>query len=592
MEYTGMKKKLPIGIDDFCKIREEGFYYVDKTAMICDLLNAWGEVNLFTRPRRFGKSLNMSMLKTFLEIGCDKSLFDGLAISREKALCDDYMGKFPVISISLKSVSGENYDAALSQLCNVMGNEASRFAFLTESDRLSENEKNRYRQLTASDPAGETVYSMSEDALKSSLQTLSMLLRKHYGKKVVILIDEYDVPLAQANEQGYYKKMADLIRSMFDQALKTNDNLYFAVLTGCLRIAKESIFTGLNNLTVFSISTVRFDEYFGFTDGEVREILSYYGFEDKYDVIKKWYDGYRFGNMDVYCPWDMISYCFELTGNPGARPRDYWSNTSGNAAVRHLIEKAGNEQTKSEIEALVAGETIEKEIYEDLTYNNLYDTIDNLWSVLFATGYLTRCGASDEDPASQYRMTDEDTNICQLAIPNREIRRIFTRQITAYFNSMVRKNSQRFEAFCEALKTGDAENTQKLLTSYLYDSIAVRDSSTQKDKKEILYHGLMIGILANIDGWKAKTNADSGDGYCDVRVEIEREDIGMIIEFKYADNARLTTGCEDAMAQIERMDYTRELKRMGYRTIYKYGIACFKKKCKVVCEKEDYVPEE
>ncbi|MCD8104230.1 MAG: ATP-binding protein [Lachnospiraceae bacterium] len=592
MEKTNMKKKLPIGIEDFCKLREEGFYYVDKTAMICDLLNAWGEVNLFTRPRRFGKSLNMSMLKTFLEIGCDKFLFDGLAISREKSLCDDYMGKFPVISISLKSVSGEDYDAACSQMCKVMGDEASRFAFLTESDRLLENEKNRYRQLTASNPAGETVYSMSEDVLKSSLQTLSMLLRKHYGKKVVILIDEYDVPLAKANERGYYKKMVNLIRSMFDQALKSNENLYFAVLTGCLRVAKESIFTGLNNPQIFSISTAGFGEYFGFTDTEVRSMLDYYGLADKYVMIKEWYDGYRFGEADVYCPWDVISYCAELRMNSHAMPRDYWSNTSGNDAVRHLIEKAGNEQTKSEIETLVAGETIEKGICEDLTYNHLYDTIDNLWSVLFATGYLTRSGAFDEAPVSQCGTAEENTDIYRLVIPNKEIRRIFTRQITAYFNNMVRKNSRRFEAFCEALKTGDAANTQKLLTSYLYDSITVRDSSTQKDKKEILYHGLMIGILANIDGWKAKTNADSGDGYCDVKVEIEREDIGMIIEFKYADHARLVAGCEDAMAQIERMDYTRELKRMGYHTIYKYGIACFKKKCRVVCEKEEYMPEE
>ncbi|MCD8104763.1 MAG: ATP-binding protein [Lachnospiraceae bacterium] len=575
-----MKKKLPIGIENFSEIRTEDFYYVDKTAMIRDLLYAWGKVNLFTRPRRFGKSLNMSMLKTFFEIGCDSSLFEGLEISRETQLCEKYMGQFPVISISLKSVDGWNYEAALSQMRRVIGQEALRFQFLLDSDRLADEEKVMYRKLVLADPEHPDYFNIPEDILIGSLSVLSDLLCKHYGKKVMVLIDEYDVPLAKANERKYYAQMVELIRSMFHQVLKSNDSLYFAVLTGCLRVAKESIFTGLNNPQVFSISTAGFDEYFGFTDAEVREMLEYYDFTDKYEMVKEWYDGYRFGEENVYCPWDVISYCAELRMNSRVMPRDYWSNTSGNDAVCRLIEKAGNEQTKSEIEALVAGETIEKEIYEDLTYNQLYDTIDNLWSVLFATGYLTRCGEVDED------------GVCQLVIPNKEIRRIFTRQITAYFNNMVRKNSQRFEAFCEALKNGDAAKTQKLLTSYLYDSITVRDSSTQKDKKEILYHGLMIGILANIDGWRAKTNADSGDGYCDVKVEIEKEDIGMIIEFKYADNARLTAGCEDAMAQIERMDYTRELKRKGYRTIYKYGIACFKKKCKVVCEREEYDPED
>jgi len=579
MVDNGMKKKLPIGIEDFVEIRTEDFYYVDKTAMIRDLLNAWGKVNLFTRPRRFGKSLNMSMLKAFLEIGCDSTLFEGLEISKETQLCEKYMGKFPVISISLKSVDGADYENARSDLCSEIGREALRFNFLLESGRLTETEKGMYKKLVNVDPEHPDYFKMSDDVIKGSLSVLSSLLQKHFGKKVIILIDEYDVPLAKASEGNYYPQMVKLIRGMFDKALKSNESLYFAVLTGCLRVAKESIFTGLNNPNILSITTVRFDEYYGFTDGEVRGVLHYYGLDNKYDAVKEWYDGYRFGNMDVYCPWDVISYCYELTGNPDARPKDYWSNTSGNDAVRQLIEKSGNEQTKSEIEALVAGETIAKEIHEDLTYNQIYDTIDNIWSVLFATGYLTQRGTADED-------------IYQLAIPNREIRKIFTRQITAYFNNMVRTNSKRFEEFCEALKTGDAEKTEKLLTSYLYDSITVRDSTVQKDKKEILYHGLMIGILANVDNWKAKTNADSGDGYCDVKVEIAKESIGMIIEFKYADNARLTEGCKDAIAQIERMDYTRELKLQGYHTIYKYGIACFKKKCKVVCEKDNYVLDE
>ncbi|MCD7764872.1 MAG: ATP-binding protein [Lachnospiraceae bacterium] len=572
-------KKLPVGIENFEEIRTEGFYYVDKTAMIRDLLSAWGKVNLFTRPRRFGKSLNMSMLKAFFEIGCDTSVFDGLEISSEKALCKEYMGKFPVISLSLKSVDGDDFASARTFLSTLIGDEAMRFRFLLDSDVLSEEEKEIYKQLITIDTTGKNVYAMSDPALVGSLKTLSSLLCRHYGKKVIILIDEYDVPLAKAHEKNYYEQMITLIRNMFNQALKTNDSLYFAVLTGCLRAAKESIFTGLNNLNVLSVTTVHFDEYFGFTDDEVKTMLEYYGLIKNYDTVKAWYDGYLFGDVNVYCPWDVISYCYELTWNPAAMPRDYWSNTSGNDVVRRLIEKSGNEQTKSEIEALVAGEAIKKEIHEDLTYNRLYDSIENIWSVLFATGYLTRRG------------TAEEAGIYQLVIPNREIGRIFTRQITAYFNDMVRKNSRRLEEFRDALKTGDAAGTQKLLTSYLYDSITVRDSGVQKDKKEILYHGLMIGILANIDGWKSKTNADSGDGYCDVRVEIEKEDIGIIIEFKYAENAQFTAGCDDAMTQIERMDYTQELKRKGYRTIYKYGIACFKKKCRVVCEKEEYTPE-
>lgn len=582
MKDYNMKKKLPVGIEDFVEIRTEDFYYVDKTAMIRDLLYAWGKVNLFTRPRRFGKSLNMSMLKAFLEIGCDSSLFDGLEISKEVALCEKYMGKFPIISISLKSVEGADYESARSYMCSEIGREALRFNFLLESEHLLDIEKGIYRKLVNADPIHPDFFTMSDDVLKGSLSVLSSLLRKHYGKKVIILIDEYDVPLAKANEEKYYTQMVKLIRGIFDKALKSNEDLYFAVLTGCLRVAKESIFTGLNNPNILSITNVRFDEYFGFTDEEVKGILNYYKLDDKYKDIKEWYDGYRFGNMDVYCPWDVISYCYELTANPSARPKDYWSNTSGNDAVRHLIEKAGNEQTKSEIEALVAGETVEKEIHEDLTYNQLYDTINNIWSVLFATGYLTQRGM----------LENEDADIYQLAIPNREIRRIFTRQITSYFNNIVIENSKRFEDFCDAMKSGDAEKTEKLLTSYLYDSITVRDSSVQKDKKEILYHGLMIGILANVDGWKAKTNADTGDGYSDVMVKIPREDIGIIVEFKYAENAQFTAGCKEAMDQIERMDYTRELKNEGYHTIYKYGIACFKKKCKVVCKKEGYVLEE
>ena len=410
------KRKLPVGIESFEKIRREGFYYVDKTTMIRELLSKWGEVNLFTRPRRFGKSLNMSMLKSFLELGCDSSLFDGLEISRETELCEKYMGQFPVISISLKGVGASDFKTARALLCSVIGNEALRFLFLLDSSRLSEQEKEMYRKLIHVSPDGPDNFEFSDDVLMRSLRTLSGLLQKHFEKKAIILIDEYDVPLAKANEEGYYEQMTMLIRNLFEQALKTNESLYFAVLTGCLRVAKESIFTGLNNPKILSITTVRFDEYFGFTDREVREMLKYYDLEEKYDTVRDWYDGYHFGNVDVYCPWDVISYIDDLSDDKDIQPRDYWSNTSSNDVVRHFIEKVGRGLTRSELEMLVAGESVTKEIHEELTYNRLYDSVDNIWSVLFMTGYLTQRGKPDG-------------NRIQLSIPNREIRKIFTGQI-------------------------------------------------------------------------------------------------------------------------------------------------------------------
>lgn len=414
------KKKLPIGIENFEKIRREDFYYVDKTAMIRDLLYKWGEVNLFTRPRRFGKSLNMSMLKSFFEIGCDKSLFETLEIAKEKDLCQKYMGNFPVISISLKSINANNYVSARAMICAAIGSEAMRFQFILESDLLTDKEKNLYHQLTTIDQTNQEVFTMSDSVLTGSLKTLSNLLEKFYDRKTIILIDEYDVPLAKAYENGYYKPMAMLIRNIFDQAFKTNDSLYFAVLTGCLRVAKESIFTGLNNLKTFSVTTVRFDEYFGFTDEEVKEMLEYYELDNRYIEIKNWYNGYHFGNAEVYCPWDVISYCDELMDDPSMEPKDYWSNTSNNDVIRHFIKKLDNGLTKSELEALLAGETVVREIYEDLTYNRLYDTIDHLWSVLLTTGYLTQRGKMDR-------------NKYYLSIPNMEIRSIFTEQIMALF---------------------------------------------------------------------------------------------------------------------------------------------------------------
>lgn len=437
-----VKKKLPVGIDSFEKIRSQKFYYVDKTAMIRDLLSKWGEVNLFTRPRRFGKSLNMSMLQSFFEIGSDRSLFDGLEIAKDKALCEEYMGQFPVVSISLKSVNGVDYADARSLICSVIGDEALRFHdILINSDKLNEVEKSHYRKLIADGQEEHDYYSMTDVVLKGSLKVLSGLLEKHYGRKVIILIDEYDVPLSKASENGYYNEMLFLIRSMLEQALKTNNSLYFAVLTGCLRVAKESIFTGLNNLKIFSITNVHFDEYFGFTDQEVKEMLQYYQLEDRYDAVKKWYDGYLFGDMEVYCPWDVISYCDEAIDGRKQEPKNYWSNTSSNDVVRHFIERMGNDVMQGEMEALIAGEIVEKEIHEDLTYNKLYDSIDNIWSVLFMTGYLTQRGEPEEE---RYRLT----------IPNMEIRSIFIRQIMSMFKEEVLKDGALLKAFCDALQEG------------------------------------------------------------------------------------------------------------------------------------------
>ena len=573
------KRKLPVGVEDFEKIRREGFYYVDKTTMIRDLLRKWGEVNLFTRPRRFGKSLNMSMLKAFFEIGCDKTLFDGLAISGEQDLCEKYMGKFPVISVSLKGVNGADYETARALLCSVIGNEAARFRFLLETDRISELEKELYRQLLVTDPNRQGMYAMPDAVLMGSLKTLSMLLKEYYKTEVIILIDEYDVPLAKASERGYYESMALLIRNLFEQALKTNDSLYFAVMTGCLRVAKESIFTGLNNLKLLSVTNVRFDEYFGFTDEEVRELLRYYGREDRYEAMREWYDGYRFGNVEVYCPWDVISYCDDLTDDPEAEPRDYWSNTSSNDVIRHFIEKVDHGLTRSEIEALVSGEILTKEIHEDLTYNRLYDSVDHIWSVPFATGYLTQRGKAE---GKRYR----------LAIPNREIRNIFTEQIMTMFKEAVAKDGESLDAFCAALQKGDAREAERLFTAYLGKTISIRDTSVRKASKENFYHGILLGILGFKSGWYVRSNEESGEGWSDILVRLENEDTGMIIEIKYAEEGRYAAACEQALRQIEEKDYTAKLKEEGCSLILKYAVACFRKKCRIVCEREEYPSEE
>ena len=563
------KKKLPIGIESFEEIRTEDFYYIDKTGLIRNLLRNWGEVNQFTRPRRFGKSLNMSMLKAFFELGCDRSLFEGLDVMQDPGLCDAWMGKYPVISISLKSVNGNNYDTACSMMSSIIGREALRFQFLLESDRLTDVEKSLYSQLIM---VGENnSFNIPDTILMGSLYTLSALLKKHYGLDVIILIDEYDVPLAKANENGYYDQMVMLIRNMFDQALKTNGNLKFAVLTGCLRIAKESIFTGLNNMKVLSVTDVRFDEYFGFMDAEVQEMLEYYGLSDHYDTIKEWYDGYRFGKTEVYCPWDVLCYCDALLGDRSASPEAYWSNTSGNEAIRHFLEQAGS-VTRRELEQLIAGGTVNKTIRQDLTYNDMYDSIDNVWSLLFTTGYLTQRGVTEQ---REYI----------LAIPNKEIRNIFTEQISKWFQDTARQDGDTLHAFCNAFKTGDNKTAEKKFTEYLRRTISIRDTAVRRDKKENYYHGILLGLLSFESSWDLASNRESGDGYCDIMAEIDTEGIGIVIELKYADNGDLDAACRKAMEQIDLKRYDEQLIDDGMETILKYGVACYKKRCRIILDK-------
>ncbi len=556
------RKKLPIGIDSFEKIIRHNFYYVDKTEMITELLHNWGEVNLFTRPRRFGKSLNMNMLQSFLEIGCDKSLFNGLKVSREKELCEEYMGKFPVISLTLKNVEGLNFESARKALKNTLGMEAWRLSALAESSRLTEEEKNSYKALTVVDDHGD--FKMSDATMEKALLILTVLLEKHYGKKAVLLIDEYDVPLDKAFQYGYYDEMVSLIRNMFGNVLKTNSSLFFAVLTGCLRIAKESIFTGLNNFNVFSITSVQFDEFFGFTDDEVAEMLKYFGLSDYHETIREWYDGYQFGKKAVYCPWDVISYCRNLCADPDAIPEDFWSNTSSNSIVSRFIDKA-NKQTRDEIENLISGETVIKEIKQELTYNELDKSIENLWSILFTTGYLTQ----------RERI---DSRKLRLAIPNREIKELFELQIREWFQEKSSEDIKKLDKLCMAFPDGDAETIEDLFNDYLWNTISIRDTAV-KGRKENFYHGVLLGLLSHMENWAVWSNIESGEGYCDILLEVPENRVGVVIEMKYAQEDRMEAACTEALEQIEQRQYAARLKSDGMKNIVNYGIACYRKHC-------------
>ena len=561
-----VRKKLPIGIDGFEKIMTNDFYYVDKTLFIKELLQNWGEVNLFTRPRRFGKTLNMSMLRKFFEVGSDPALFDGLKIAQEKELCEKYMGKFPVISISLKSVGGLKYDSAVAALRTVIGNEAGRFRFLRDSAKLDEDDKNSYNQLINVEVKGNSKYAIPEDALIDSLKTLAQLLEKHYGQKVILLLDEYDVPLDKAFQNGYYDEMVNLIRSLFDNALKTNDSLYFAVLTGCLRISKESICTGLNNPKVHTISDVRYDEYFGFTNADVDELLDFYGLSVYKDTIRDWYDGYRFGDTDVYCPWDVINYCDELLADPGAEPENYWANTSGNDLIRQLLKKA-NQSTRNDVEQLINGGTIIKPIRQELTYREVEDSIDNIWSVLYSTGYLT----------CRRRVPGKKM---ELALPNREVRELFIELVKDWFEAMTQADSGRISRFCAAFPAGDTDTIQEMLGDYLWDSISVRDTAVRRNMKENFYHGMLLGLLQNQDSWLVKSNAETGEGYSDISIQTP-DRTGIVIELKYAEDGNLEKACGEALGQIEEKKYAEGLKRRGMKKIIRYGIAFWEKECMV-----------
>ena len=562
-----MRKKLPIGIENFEEFFSEDFYYVDKTLFIKELLQNWGKVNLFTRPRRFGKTLNMSMLKCFFETGKDPALFEGLKIMQEKDLCEKYMGKFPVISISLKSVDGLNFESASVALRTVIGNEAGRFRFLRNSDRLTDDEKEAYAQLTEVGSSQGGVYTMTGKMAEASLQTLSQLLEKHFGQKVILLIDEYDVPLDKAFQAGYYDEMVSLIRNLLGNALKTNDSLYFAVLTGCLRISKESIFTGLNNLNVMTVSDPYFCDGFGFTEDEVTELLNYYGLEEFYDTVRDWYDGYQFGNISVYCPWDVIKYAQILLKDKEAEPENYWANTSGNDLIRRLLKKA-NQSTKNDVERLINGETITKTIRQELTYREVEDSIDNIWSVLYSTGYLT----------CRRRMPGKKM---ELTLPNREVRELFIELVKDWFEETTQADSGRINRFCAAFSAGDTDTIQDMLNDYLWDSISVRDTAVRINMKENFYHGMLLGLLQNQDSWLVKSNAETGEGYSDISIQTP-ERTGIVIELKYADDGNLEKACGEALKQIEEKKYAEGLKHRGAKKIIKYGIAFFEKECMVM----------
>ncbi|MCD8118231.1 MAG: ATP-binding protein [Lachnospiraceae bacterium] len=560
---------LPIGIESFEEIRTDNFYYVDKTDMIRELMENRAKVNLFTRPRRFGKSLNMDMLKEFFEYGADSKLFDGLAISKETELCERYMGKYPVVSISFRGVEAETFDESCKMIAALIRREARRHDYLQSSNRLSTYDQEQLNYLLRSD------IEMNEDVLCMWIQTLSELLRKHHGQKAVILIDEYDVPLAKASTKKYYEKMVSLIRRMFEQGLKTNPDMFFGVLTGCLRVSKESIFTGLNNPNIYSISDEMFSSSFGFTDEEVRQMLEFYGVEEYYGLTREWYDGYHFGNTNVFCPWDVINWVKILSRTSQRRPQNFWVNSSGNDVLRHLVEKTGTEVPKDELAVLMEGGVLWKRISEELTYSELYDSLENVWSLMYMTGYLTLAG-------------EPEGNLYPLRIPNQEICSIFEEQVVDLFLKHAKTNTEKLDALCQALKTGNAADTEKEFNEYLSDLISIRDIASRKDRKENFYHGILLSLLGMRVSWSVRSNPESGLGYPDIVVRTQKDgNIGIVIEMEYAEKGDFKTACDRGMKQINDTKYTDVLRKEKIPKIYKFAIACYKKECQVVAEEEE-----
>mgnify|MGYP000827265672 FL=1 len=560
--------KLPVGIENFEEIRKLGFYYIDKTRLIEQLLQGWGKVTLFTRPRRFGKTLNMSMLKSFFEIGTDKTLFDGLYISGNKELCDEHMGKYPVIFLSFKGVDGLDFTTARRMLCAILKDELDRHYYLKTSDVLTDEDRTLFTKMLHG----------QDDNIEDSIRMLSKLLYKHYGQKVVILIDEYDVPLDKAFQNGYYKEMVSLIRGLFGQALKTNEFLQFAVLTGCLRVSKESIFTGLNNFEINSIVDIDHDKQFGFTDDEVMKLLLDYDRSERYPDAKEWYDGYHFGNADIYCPWDVINFAKKLVSDPSARPSAFWINSSGNDMVKRFVDKA-DQTTRDEIEKLVAGGFVEKQLRLDLTYDEIDNTIDNLWSVLFTTGYLTKIG--------EVKVPDSESYAYRLVIPNKEVREVFILQIQEWFKAVVAKDDDIMKLLSKAILDKDEKQITRQLNIVMSRMISILDTNAPDAMKENFYHGLLLGLLrgSNPD-WLIKSNRESGDGFSDILIEPEDPDAGIVIEVKYAKEMKeLDAACETAMAQIKNKRYDEALRDEGRCDILAYGIAFCRKRCRVVGEK-------
>ena len=558
-----IEKALPIGVESFEKIIKDNYYYVDKTGLIADLLISRAEVTLFTRPRRFGKSLNMSMLKTFFDLKTDKNLFEGLKISENKDMCDKYLGKYPVISVTLKDVSGCNIAEAKSQIKTIIGKEALKYSYVLDNNSLSDEEKSMYQAIIEV-KNGEFV--MDDMVLRNSLMNLTHIIHKHYDRKVILLIDEYDVPLDKAHLGGYYDEMSILIRDILSMVLKSNDSLKLSVLTGCLRIAKESIFTGLNNLRVQSISDVGFSEWFGFTDEEVESLLAYYGFTDKHDIVREWYDGYRFGKSNVYCPWDVINYIQTLRSDTEAMPELYWSNTSSNGLLYDMISGA-NDQTKHEIELLLSGEEVRKEIHSELTYREISDSVDNIWSVLYMTGYLTMRSRTE---SGEY----------ELVIPNREIYSLLKSNIYQHLKKEVSERPTEANKLFAAIVNGDVESFERGFSDYLLNHISIRDTNVRREMKENFYHGYLLGILSAVSG-AVVSNRESGEGYADIIIKSTEKRVGVILEIKYAENENLDMYCNEALKQIEEKNYSRSLIDDGMDTLIKYGVACYKKRCKV-----------